>query len=138
MNGIALRVLSAFGNRIWEDVDVPKAGYEPYRHHDQHHPHRQRAGEHFTLDGEFNYWSESEILRDFRPRAFFPVQAPDTFVEANYTGQNYFLSLFARFQPNSFQRVQERLPELRFDLLPLTVGNGFVERFSASAARQVM
>ncbi len=96
--------------------------------------HEQKFTENLSLAAQLNWWKDSEILRDFRPRAFFPVQAPDTFVEANYTGQNYFLSLFARFQPNSFQRVQERLPELRFDLLPTSIGNGFVQRFNASTA----
>lgn len=96
--------------------------------------HEQKLSENLSLTAQLNWWKDSEILRDFRPRAFFPVQAPDTFVEAVYEGKNYFLSAFGRFQPNSFQRVQERLPELRFDLLPVAVGNGFVERFSASAA----
>ncbi|MEJ1971236.1 MAG: hypothetical protein WDM96_01525 [Lacunisphaera sp.] len=44
--------------------------------------HRQRDGEHFTLDGEFNYWSDSEILRDFRHRDYDTVQQPDSFLEA--------------------------------------------------------
>lgn len=96
--------------------------------------HEQKLSENLSLTAQLNWWKDSEILRDFRPRAFFPVQQPDTFAEATYAGQNFFVSLFARFQPNSFQRVQERLPELRFDLLPLAVGHGFVERFHASAA----
>jgi LPS-assembly protein len=62
------------------------------------------------------------------------VQAPDTFVESVYQGQNYFVSAFARFQPNSFQRVQQRLPEVRFDLLPQALGQGFYHRLNASAA----
>jgi LPS-assembly protein len=61
------------------------------------------------------------------------VQEPDTFVESVYNGQNYFVSAFARFQPNSFNPVQERLPEIRFDLLPFAIGEGFYERFNASA-----
>jgi LPS-assembly protein len=96
--------------------------------------HEQKLADHLSLSAQLNWWKDSEILRDFRPRSFFPVQAPDTFVESAYAGPNYFVSLFARFQPNSFQRVQERLPELRFDLLPLALGNGFVERFNASVA----
>ena len=96
--------------------------------------HEQKIAENLSLTAQLNWWKDSEILRDFRPRAFFPVQEPDTFVEATYAGANTLVSLFARFQPNSFQRVQERLPELRFDLLPLAVGNGFYERFSASVA----
>lgn len=96
--------------------------------------HEQKLTDRLSLSAQINWWKDSEILRDFRPRAFFPVQTPDTFVESAYAGPNYFVSLLARFQPNSFIRVQERLPELRFDLLPLALGNGFVERFSASVA----
>ena len=96
--------------------------------------HQQLLAPNLTLNAQLNWWRDSEVLRDFKPRAFFPVQEPDSFVEVVYVGQNYFVSAFARVQPNHFHRVQERLPEIRFDLLPLAVGNGFYERFSASAA----
>jgi LPS-assembly protein len=96
--------------------------------------HRQRAGDHFTLDGEFNYWSDSEILRDFRHKEFDRVQQPDSFLEAAYTQNNYSLSAFARVHPNQYHRVQERLPEVRFDLMPSILGGGLYERGSASAA----
>jgi LPS-assembly protein len=96
--------------------------------------HQQLIAPNLSLNAQLNWWKDSEVVRDFRPRVFFPVQEPDTFVESVYTGGNYFISLFARFQPNRFHRVQERLPELRFDLLPRAMGNGFYERFSASAA----
>jgi len=96
--------------------------------------HQQNLTPNLTLTGQLNYWKDSEILRDFKPDAFFPVQQPDTFLESVYTGPNYFVSLFARFQPNTFEVVQERLPEIRFDLLPLAVGSGFTERFNASLA----
>ncbi|MBP7482452.1 MAG: LPS-assembly protein LptD [Lacunisphaera sp.] len=96
--------------------------------------HRQRAGESFTLDGEFNYWSDSEVLRDFRHKDFDRVQQPDSFLEAAYTKNNWSLSAFGRAHPNQYHRVQERLPELRFDLLPVVLPGGFAERASASAA----
>lgn len=96
--------------------------------------HRQQLAPNLALNAQINWWKDSEVVRDFRPRAFFPVQEPDTFLEAVYGGENYFVSAFARLQPNRFHRVQERLPEFRFDLLPLALGNGFYERFSASAA----
>ena len=95
--------------------------------------HHQRVGENITVAAQLNWWRDSEILRDFRPRAFFPVQAPDSFMEAAYADKNYSFSIFSRFQPNSFQRVQERLPELRYDLLPSPLGQGFNHRFTASA-----
>jgi LPS-assembly protein len=96
--------------------------------------HQQFLAPGLSLNAHVNWWKDSEVVRDFRPRKFFPVQEPDTFVESVYTGDNYYLSLFARFQPNRFHRVQERLPELRFDLLPYALGNGFYQRFNASAA----
>ena len=96
--------------------------------------HQQKIGERFTLDGEFNYWRDSEILRDFRPRSFTPNQQPDSFLEATYAAENSVGSLFTRVHPNPFHRVQERLPEIRYDLLPISVPGGFYERFTASFA----
>ncbi|HXB01322.1 MAG TPA: hypothetical protein VNV15_00725 [Opitutaceae bacterium] len=96
--------------------------------------HQQNIGDKVTLMGDINYWKDSEIIREFYPAEFNTVQTPDNFLEADYAGQNYILSAFTRFRPNNFELVQERLPEIRFDLLPITVGAGFDERFSASAA----
>ncbi len=110
------------GRRVPED-----RGYAEWQH-------RQVLASNLTLSAQLNWWKDSEVVRDFRPRTFFPVQTPDTFLEADYAAPNYFLSAFARLQPNSFHRVQERLPEIRFDLLPLAMGSGFYQRFQASAA----
>jgi LPS-assembly protein len=97
--------------------------------------HQQLLTENLSLNAQFNWWRDSEVVRDFRPRAFFPVQEPDTFVESVYTARNYLVTAFARFQPNSFEHVLERLPEIRFDLLPTPVGGGIYEQFSASYVR---
>lgn len=96
--------------------------------------HRQRVGEHFTLDGQFNYWSDSEVLRDFRPKRFFPVQQPDSYLEGTYATEDYVLSAFTRVHPNHYHQVQERLPEIRFDLLPRNVAAGIYQRGNASLA----
>ncbi|HEY4300940.1 MAG TPA: LPS assembly protein LptD, partial [Candidatus Didemnitutus sp.] len=96
--------------------------------------HQQTVGDHFTLNGEFNYWSDSEVLRDFKPKWFFPVQQPDSFLEGTYTGDNLVLSAFARANPNPFFRAQDRLPEIRLDLLPTPLAFGITQRFDASLA----
>ncbi len=96
--------------------------------------HRQKYGDHFTLDGQFNYWSDSEVLRDFRHHDFDNVQQPDTFLEATYMGNNYALSAFTRYNPNPFYRVQERLPEIRFDVMPSSVALGVYQRLNSSVA----
>lgn len=96
--------------------------------------HRERHGEHFTVDGEVNYWSDSEILRDFRHRDFDNVQQPDSFLEAAYSDTNSMLSAFTRFHPNSYYAVQERLPEIRFDVAPTPIGFGFYHRLATGLA----
>lgn len=102
-------------------------GYAEWRH-------RQTIGPEVTLSARLNWWKDSDVLRDFRPDAFFPVQEPDSFVEAVHRGTDAITSLFLRFQPNDFQHVQRRLPELRYDLLPRPAGEGFFHGFSASLA----
>jgi len=122
--------ISDHGDRMTDVLGkpVPKnRGYVEWQHQQQVTPD-------LTLAGQVNYWKDSEILRDFRPQEFFAVQEPDSFLEAVCRGDNYFVSAFTRFQPNDFNPVQQRLPELRFDLLPLAVGNGFTETFNASMA----
>ena len=96
--------------------------------------HQQTIGDRVSLTGEFNWWRDSEVLRDFRPSQFYPVQQPDSFLEATYAGDDFFLDLFARLDPNNFEIVQQRLPEIRFDLLPLALGQGFSARGSSSLA----
>jgi len=97
--------------------------------------HSEQITPDLTLIGELNYSSDSEVIRDFRSKEFVPVQEPDNYLEMVYTGSNYFGSVFTRFQPDSFYPVQERLPEIRFDLLPKAVGGGIYVRFDTSVAR---
>jgi hypothetical protein len=46
----------------------------------------------------------------------------------------FLASVFTRFQPDAFYPVQERLPEIRFDLLPTAVGGGIYVRFDSGVA----
>lgn len=96
--------------------------------------HWQRPAPGWSIQGQFNYWSDSEVIRDFRPKEFYPVQEPDSYFEAAYAGDNFVVSAFTRLHPNRFQRVQERLPEMRFDLLPSPAPLGLTQRFHAGAA----
>lgn len=96
--------------------------------------HQQTSGA-FTLTGFLNYWSDSDIVRDFDRGAFTELQQPDSFLETSYATDNVLVSAFLRAQPNDFYPVQQRLPEIRIDLLPTPVGGGFIHRGSASAVR---
>ncbi len=117
------------GEDTFEDPIDSDRGFADWRH--QHH-----IGERFTATASATYWSDSEVARDFREDVFSDNQRPDTFAEGIYAGDNFFVSAFGRFRPNGFQLVQERLPELRFDLLPVPIFNtGAYQRFSASYVR---
>ncbi|MFH1499517.1 MAG: LPS assembly protein LptD [Verrucomicrobiota bacterium] len=96
--------------------------------------HRQTLSPGLTLNGELNYWSDSEIVRDFRTDDFRRVQTPDTWFETTLARDNHVVSAFLRAQPNDYHRMQERLPEVRFDGLPIQIGAGIYHRLNASAA----
>ncbi|WPJ95799.1 LPS assembly protein LptD [Coraliomargarita algicola] len=115
------RGLDAFDNPI----DAER-GFAEWRH--KHH-----IGERFTGTASISYWSDSEVTRDFRDDIYSDNERPDSFAEAVYAGDNYLISAFGRFDPNQFQTVQERSPEIRFDLLPIPIFNtGAYHRASAS------
>jgi LPS-assembly protein len=120
-----------YGDRLNDVLNRPIG---PNRGYIQWQDSRTSLANNFSLNTRFNYWSDSAILRDFRPAEFYPVQDPDSFVEASSASDNIVTSLFFRVQPNTFQHVQQRLPEVRIDALPNSLGRGFYQRFSASAA----
>jgi len=98
--------------------------------------HQHRIGDRFSLTAKATYWSDSEVTRDFREDYYDADRRPDSFAEAVYAGDNYLLSAFGRFGLNDFQLIQERLPELRFDLLPVPIfETGAYHRLSASYGR---
>ncbi|MDX2187597.1 MAG: LPS assembly protein LptD [Opitutaceae bacterium] len=123
INDTGSRFLNTLGSRI--DNRRSFAAWE----------HNQSVGEELQVFANLNYWSDSEITRDFRPSEFYPIQQPDSFIEADYRVGNGIWSLFARPQPNRFFRVQQRVPELRFDYLPAPLPHGLYHRGSASIAR---
>ena len=95
--------------------------------------HKHQIGERFTATAVGSHWSDSEVTRDFREDYYYDNQSPESFAEAAYAGDNSIVSVFGRFRVNDFQVVQERLPEIRFDLLPAPIsGTGAYHRASVS------
>lgn len=93
------------------------------------------SGNRANLSTYMRYWSDSEVTRDFRESSFDRVQDPDSYLEANYNGDNWQLALFTRVKLNEFQRFTERLPELKFTLFPTTITKGLTHQGFISAAR---
>jgi LPS-assembly protein len=88
------------------------------------------------LTASASYRSDSAVMRDFRNNIFNENQLPDSFAEATYAGDNYLISAFTRLNLNDYQLIQERLPEVRFDLLPMPVANlGIYQKGNISYVR---
>ena len=96
--------------------------------------HHQAIAPGLTLSGQLYYWSDSYVTRDFRDQNYKNLQTPDTWFEAAKTGDNFVVSLFTRVQVNDYSLIQERLPEVRFDGLPIEIGGGIYHRINASVA----
>ena len=96
--------------------------------------HQQAIAPGLDLAGQVYYWSDSYVTRDFRSDDFTRLQTPDTWFEATKAGDNFVVSLFTRVRVNDYALVQERLPELRFDGLPVEIGAGIYHRINAGVA----
>ncbi len=97
--------------------------------------HKQFAFEDdaFDFTSSISWWSDSEVERDFRPGLFDDNQVPDNFFNATYRGENWFLGAFARIQPNNWEVVAQRLPEVSFNLVPTELfETGVYQRLDAS------
>ena len=120
------------GNQAERNVDALNRQIDPKRYFTEWR-HKHHIGERLTATASASYWSDSDLTRDFRDDIFYENQLPDNFAELSYAGDNWIVSAFGRFRPNNFQLVQERTPEIRFDLLPIPVPNtGAYHRATAS------
>lgn len=98
--------------------------------------HKHKIGQRISTTANISYWSDSEVMRDYRDDYFQDDRRPDSFLEADYLGDNFILSVFARVNPNDFDLIQERLPEVRLDVLPTPIlQTGAYHRASVSYAR---
>ncbi|HTB62352.1 MAG TPA: LPS assembly protein LptD, partial [Opitutales bacterium] len=84
--------------------------------------HQGTLGGKVDVTSTMSWWSDSNVLRDFRQSTWQNNQLPDNFVEASTRAQNSLTSLFVRYNPDNFEVVQQRLPEVRYDYFPTSVG----------------
>lgn len=97
--------------------------------------HLQRHGGGYTR-AKLSRWSDSEVLRDFRPDDFDLDPQPDSYVEAGWRTGLWRFSAFARIDLNDQPRIRERLPEIRVDLVPnRPAALPFVHALAASFVR---
>jgi LPS-assembly protein len=98
--------------------------------------HRGTLAGVLDVTGTMSWWRDSNVLRDFRQGAWHDNQLPDNFVEVSNRQENSLISAFARFRPDNFEVVQERLPEVRYDYFPTPLAKtGIYQEGSASYAQ---
>lgn len=96
--------------------------------------HKQNLAR-LEVSASIHRWSDSEVMRDFRPDIFDRNQNPDSYVEVVLPDDYFYVSALTRLHLNDYQNVQQRLPEVRFDLQPIELGRtGIYQHFSASYA----
>jgi LPS-assembly protein len=96
--------------------------------------HKQVAYECVELTGALSWWSDSYVTRDFRPEYYMNNQTPDSFLQATYLGDNSYVTAMARPEPNEFELVAQRLPELNFHLNASPIREtGIIQQLDVSA-----
>jgi lipopolysaccharide assembly outer membrane protein LptD (OstA) len=72
------------------------------------------------LSIQMEWMGDKNFFKDFRPEENDGTrQHPDNFAEISHRTKNSVTSLLARYRFNHFQQIQERLPELKFEYLPV-------------------
>ena len=84
--------------------------------------HKGHLTERVDITSVLNWWSDSRVTRDFRQDYWERNQFPDNFTELVYKGDFFYLDAFARYQTNDFYGVQQRLPSVSFDMVPIQIG----------------
>src|SRR5690606_39311353 len=85
------------------------------------------------IDADLTSRSAAAVVRAFPHDDVPRVPTPDTWLETTLARDHHVFSVFLRAQPNDYHRMQERLPEVRFDGLPIQLGAGIYHRINASA-----
>jgi len=100
--------------------------------------HQGSLGGFAQVTGTLSWWRDSNVLRDFRQDIWNNNQLPDNFVEITHPEENAVFSAFARYRPDNFELVQERLPEARLDYFPTPLGlTGIYQEGSAAYAQLI-
>ena len=73
---------------------------------------------------QVEWMCDKNFLKDFRPDENDGArQHPDNFAEISHRTENSVTSVLTRYRFNHFQQIQERLPDIRFDYLPVKLSD---------------
>lgn len=130
---------TALGNETWYHLDKIGQGYmkaywlkdkrapdpfffqsdESFREKERRRftwKHRTDFDANTNLIGQWNYFSDPNLLRQFFDREFDKEPVPQSFLTFTRNVSNYGFLVDIQKQANHFDNVLERLPEVRFNL----------------------
>ncbi len=82
--------------------------------------HQGFLGDSMDMAVQMDWMRDKDFLKDFRPDENDGTrQHPDNFAEISHRTDNAVTSVISRFRLNRFQHIQERLPEIRWEYLPV-------------------
>ena len=76
--------------------------------------HRHTLSDHWRLDAELSWLSDSEFLNEYWEKEFKEEKEQETYLRLRYLKENRTLSILGRYRLNDFQTQTEYLPEARF------------------------
>ena len=127
--GGILEYNESFGKGVFKTARAHDADIASYTASDPHikNPrymmewrHHGHLDSHTDLAVQMEWMSDKNFIKDYRPDENDGArQHPDNFAEISHRTENTVTSLLARYRFNHFQQIQERLPELRFEYLPV-------------------
>jgi LPS-assembly protein len=84
--------------------------------------YQQQFLEHFHVKSHIHWWSDSEIFSDFYDHDYRRDPFPDHFVEFKHRQNSILSTAFVRVPLHRFQSSTQRLPSLRCEYFPKTIG----------------
>ncbi|MCG8527630.1 MAG: hypothetical protein MI748_14715 [Opitutales bacterium] len=84
---------------------------------------------------KLQWWSDSEVLRDFDTGKFHRLQQPENFLEFSWISGSWAMSHSAKFRHEDFEFATEQLPRVQAHLLPSPIVNsGFYHSATVEGA----
>ncbi|MDR1436464.1 MAG: hypothetical protein LBI39_04680 [Puniceicoccales bacterium] len=78
----------------------------------------RRFGDNWSICGEMNRWSDSFVLRDFRPEKYWNDQYPSSHAEVARQWANSLATATLRWDPNDFCGPTKNFHEIRYQIVP--------------------
>jgi LPS-assembly protein len=103
-------------SHIWDHEEAPTVERQRYR---IRYAHRWDIDPGTTVTAEYNNLSDEDIIKDYFFREYEQEPKPVSYVSAQHSDSNIFVSLLYQPRINGFFTQTQKLPQIRTDILSL-------------------